>query len=201
MASSAQGKRSDTLGKPPHHINPRPERAKVNITRSVSILLPLAGRKLHCALYPGRRFACRWAMNFCPFGTCPLKRALIERFSACERIRVDLCDLWACSPTCFFKRIERLGYSHRSPRFAQMRCVPYAKESVRIGETCLFKRIERLVFTPTDLADFHRFLPSVGGASPCLTFFGKSRPHGQFHIPLYKPPPHYIIRCAPKPKV
>ena len=47
---------------------------------------------------------------------------------------VDLCDLWACSPTCFFKRIERLGYSHRSPRFAQMRCVPYAKESVPISE-------------------------------------------------------------------
>ena len=47
---------------------------------------------------------------------------------------VDLCDLWACSPTCFFKRIERLGYSHRSPRFAQMRCVPYEKESVPISE-------------------------------------------------------------------
>ena len=139
-------------------------------------------------------------MNFCPFGACPLKRALIEGFSACETICVDLCDLWACSPTCFFKRIERLGYSHRSPRFAQMRCVPYAKESVRIGETCLFKRIERLVFTPTDLPDFHRFLPSVGGASPCLVFFDKSKPHGQFHIPHYKPPPHYIIRCAPKPK-
>ena len=61
-----------------------------------------------------------WAMNFCPFGALPLKRALIERFSACEKICVDLCDLWACSPTCFFKRIERLGYSHRSHRFAQI---------------------------------------------------------------------------------
>ena len=38
------------------------------------------------------------------------------------------------------------------------------------------------------------------GASPCLVFFDKSKPHGQFHIPHYKPPPHYIIRCAPKPK-
>ena len=124
-------------------------------------------------------------MNFCPFGACPLKRALIEGFSACEKICVDLCDLWACSPTCFFKRIERLGYSHRSPRFAQMRCGPHAKESVRIGETCLFKRIERLVFTPTDLADFHRFLPSVGGASPGLVFFDKSKPYGHstFLIP------------------
>ena len=37
----AQGKRSDTLGKPPHHITLRPVRAKVNITRSVSVLLPL----------------------------------------------------------------------------------------------------------------------------------------------------------------
>ncbi len=39
----AQGKRSDTLGKPPHHITLRPVRAKVNITRSVSALLPLQG--------------------------------------------------------------------------------------------------------------------------------------------------------------
>ena len=39
----AQGKRSDTLGKPPHPITPRPARAKVNITRSVSALLPLQG--------------------------------------------------------------------------------------------------------------------------------------------------------------
>ena len=39
----AQGKRSDTLGKPPHHITLRHVRAKVNITRSVSALLPLQG--------------------------------------------------------------------------------------------------------------------------------------------------------------
>ena len=39
----AQGKRSDTLGKPPHHITLRPVRAKVNITHSVSALLPLQG--------------------------------------------------------------------------------------------------------------------------------------------------------------
>ena len=94
-------------------------RAKVNITRSVSTLFPLAGRKLHGTLYPGRRFACRWAMNFCPFGTC-CKRASYKQLSACEKICADLCDPWACSPTCFFKRIERLGYSHRSHRFAQI---------------------------------------------------------------------------------
>ena len=39
----AQGKRSDTLGKPPHHITLRPVREKANITRSVSALLPLRG--------------------------------------------------------------------------------------------------------------------------------------------------------------
>ena len=68
----AQGKRSDTLGKPPHHITLRPVRAKVNITRSVSALLPLQGATCTATLYPGRRFACRWAMNFCPFRACPL---------------------------------------------------------------------------------------------------------------------------------
>ena len=39
----AQGKRSDTLGKPPHPITPRPARAKVNITHSVSVFLHLQG--------------------------------------------------------------------------------------------------------------------------------------------------------------
>ena len=43
MTSIAQGKRSDTLGKPPHPITLRPARAKVNITRSVSTFLPLHG--------------------------------------------------------------------------------------------------------------------------------------------------------------
>ena len=65
----AQGKRSDTLGKPPHHITLRPVRAKVNITRSVSAPLPLAGRKLHGTLYPGCRFACpglRRSLGFQP---------------------------------------------------------------------------------------------------------------------------------------
>ena len=47
-------------------------RAKVNVTRSVSALLPLQGATCTATLYPGRRFACRWAMNFCPFRACPL---------------------------------------------------------------------------------------------------------------------------------
>ena len=73
MASLAQGKRSDTLGKPPHPITPRPARAKVNITCSVSALLPLQGASCtRHIFYPGRRFACRWAMHFCPFGACPI---------------------------------------------------------------------------------------------------------------------------------
>ena len=33
---------------------------------------------------------------------------------------VIVCDLWANSPICFFKRIGRLVVSHRSLRFAQM---------------------------------------------------------------------------------
>ena len=35
-------------------------------------------------------------------------------------ICVALCDLWAKSLICFFKRIGRLVVSHRSLRFAQM---------------------------------------------------------------------------------
>ncbi len=71
MASIAQGKRSDTLGKPPHHATPC-VRVKVNAIGSVSTLLPLHGASCTAHFYPGRRFACRWAMDFCPFGACPL---------------------------------------------------------------------------------------------------------------------------------
>ena len=46
--------------------------------------------KQHGTLYPGRRFACRWAVNFCPLGRVPVKRAHIERFSACEK-SVSIC--------------------------------------------------------------------------------------------------------------
>ena len=38
---------------------------------------------------------------------------------------VLLCDLWANSLTCFFKRIGRLVVSHRSLRFAQMFFLAY----------------------------------------------------------------------------
>ena len=54
----AQGKRSDTLGKPPHHITPRPVRVKAYLTPSVSTLLPLQGASYTATLYPGCRFAC-----------------------------------------------------------------------------------------------------------------------------------------------
>ena len=85
---------------------------------------------------------------------------------------VDLCDLWACSPTCLFKRIERLGYSHRSPRFAQMRCVPYEKESVPISEK-------------THPCASVKLLPFGRWGPPGLVFFDKSKPHGHstFLIP------------------
>ena len=46
---------------------------------------------------------------------------------------VIVCDLWANSPICFFKRIGRLVVSHRSLRFAQMQFhFQSAKESVPI---------------------------------------------------------------------
>ena len=85
MTSLAQGKRSDTLGKPPPPITPRPARAKVNITHSVSALCTyMAQTTQHIISRAPLRLP--WAMNFCPFRACPLKRALIERFSACEKI-------------------------------------------------------------------------------------------------------------------
>ena len=46
--------------------------------------------KQYGTLYPGRRFACRWAVNFCPLVRVPVKRAHIERFSACEK-SVSIC--------------------------------------------------------------------------------------------------------------
>ena len=60
------------------------------------------------------------------------------------------CDPWATTPHLSFQAHWALSfYSHRSRRFPQMRCVPHAKESVRIGE--ITSR-------------------SVGGASPCHFF-------------------------------
>ena len=40
-----------------------------------------------------------WAMNFCPFRACPLKRALIERFSACEKSVAIRCAGGASKPS------------------------------------------------------------------------------------------------------
>ena len=99
-----------------HHA-PRKGKSKHNTLCFNTFSLSRAQASRH--IIPRVSLRLPWAMNFCPFGTC-CKRALIERFSACEKICVDLCDLWACSPNCLFKRIERLGYSHRSPRFAQI---------------------------------------------------------------------------------
>ena len=96
-------------------------------------------------------------------------------------------DLWANSPTCFFKRIGRLVVSHRSLRFAQMFFLasnfPHAKESVPIrraaGAICVFDnhpawhlcrscdlwahspislfKRHRRIVSPADLTDLHRF--------------------------------------------
>ena len=64
MASLAQGKRSDTLVKPPRYATPC--RGKSKHSTLCFSTFALAVRKLHGPLYPGRRFACRWAMDFCP---------------------------------------------------------------------------------------------------------------------------------------
>ena len=53
----AQGKRSDTLGKPPHPITLRPVRAKAKHNTLCFSTFALTGRKLHGTLYPGCRFA------------------------------------------------------------------------------------------------------------------------------------------------
>ena len=89
MTSIAQGKRSDTLGKPPHPITPRPARAKVNITRYDSALLPLQGAS-YTAHYTQGAASLALGYELLPLRACPLKRALIERFSACKKICVEL---------------------------------------------------------------------------------------------------------------
>ena len=95
MTSIAQGKRSDTLGKPPHHITPRPVRAKVNITRSVSALLPLHGAS-HTAHYTqGAASLAAGLWTSAPSGRARLTACQARHvayyfivLSACEKIRV-----------------------------------------------------------------------------------------------------------------
>ncbi len=70
MASIAQGKRSDTLGKPPHHATPCKGKSKYN-TLCFSTFA-LTGRNLHGNIIPKAPLRLRWAMNFCPFRACPL---------------------------------------------------------------------------------------------------------------------------------
>ena len=108
-----------------HHA-PRKGKSKHNTLCFNTFSLSRAQASRH--IIPRVSLRLPWAMNFCPFGTSPLKRALIERFSACERIRVDLCDLWACSPNCLFKRIEHLVFTPTDPtdlhRFLPTASVP-----------------------------------------------------------------------------
>ena len=149
MTSSAQGKRSDTLGKPPHPITSRPARAKVNITRCFSTFAP-TGRKLHNTLYPGRRFACRWAMNFCPFGMCPSDR-------------MPSPVMWHTTSSYF------------PP--AKNPCRSFAPAAHRTPSSRQRSKSKQSVKRPIRA---HRcnYLPLVGGASPSLVFFDKSSPHG-----------------------
>ena len=140
MTSIAQGKRSDTLGKPQRHATPCKGKSKHNMLCFSTFAL--AGRKLYGTLIPRVSLRLPWAMNFCPFGTCRLASYISTDAlrSACEEsvlsaaptarsvfmasphgICVDLCDLWVPSLICLFKRIVRLVF-----------------------------------FTPTDLTDFHR---------------------------------------------
>ena len=70
MASLAQGKRSDTLGKPPRHIMPRPVRAKVNITRYVSAFLPLQGANYTAHYTQGVASLAAGLWTSAPFGAC-----------------------------------------------------------------------------------------------------------------------------------
>ena len=110
MTSIAQGKRSDTLGKPPHHITPRPARAKVNITRSVSALLPLQGASYTAHYTQGVAslalgYGGHWA--FSPHGICVDLWHLWENKSSslflsalCAYLSpTDLSDLHRCSFT------------------------------------------------------------------------------------------------------
>ena len=85
----AQGKRSDTLGKPPHPITLRPARAKVNITHSVSVLCTYRAQTTQ-HIIPRAPLRLPLGYELLPLGACPLKRALIERFSACEK-SVSIC--------------------------------------------------------------------------------------------------------------
>ena len=149
MTSSAQGKRSGTLGKPPHPITSRPARAKVNITRCFSTFAP-TGRKLHNTLYPGRRFACRWAMNFCPFGTCPSDR-------------MPSPGMWHTTSSYF------------PP--AKNPCRSFAPAAHRTPSSRQRSKSKQSVKRPIRA---HRcnYLPLIGGASPSLVFFDKSSPHG-----------------------
>ena len=92
----AQGKRSDTLGKPPHPITLRPVRAKANITRSVSALLPLQGASSTAHYTQGVAslalgYGDHWA--FSPLGLSGTRR--VPHALNMRKICGNLRDLWA----------------------------------------------------------------------------------------------------------
>ena len=70
-SSLAQGKRSDTLGgKPQRHATPCKGKSKHNWLSFSTFAI--TGCLAAFPFYPGRGFACRWAMSFCPFRGVPL---------------------------------------------------------------------------------------------------------------------------------
>ena len=89
MTSIAQGKRSDTLGKPPRPITPRPARAKVNIIRSVSTLLPLQGAG-YTAHYTQGAASLALGYELLPLWGVPVKTRPHRKVLRMRKIRVDL---------------------------------------------------------------------------------------------------------------
>ena len=64
LLSPGQAKRHPEETATPYHATPCKGKSKHNTLCFNTFAL--SRRKLHGTLYPGRHFACHWAMNFCP---------------------------------------------------------------------------------------------------------------------------------------
>ena len=64
LLSPGQAKRHPEETATPYHATPCKGKSKHNTLCFNTFTL--TWRKLHGTLYPGRHFACHWAMNFCP---------------------------------------------------------------------------------------------------------------------------------------
>ena len=90
MTSIAQGKRSNTLGKPPHPITPRPAGAKVNITHSVSVLFPLQQGASYTTHYTQGIASLALGYELLPPRGVPVKTRPHRKVLRMRKIRVDL---------------------------------------------------------------------------------------------------------------